>query len=174
MPIAEETTTPLLEFRQQLGFAEYSLPPEFAWQDDEDDIHWMHRLGYVDQQWVMGDESGEDHITAHRRNDDAGTEVPLFLVVLSDYSSGEFVFVHDAPSLLALRIQLAPMLGVVIVDRLVAVHEIAAKHFRAEHGHDPLGSCEACDPEEMKRRRLAARARKTRPHADPSGGKGTD
>ena len=81
--------------------------------------------------------------------------------VIDDGDRSDLVFVKSPSESLALRLRLTEWVSQNTAVQTQRLLDVAAKAFRASHGHSNFLSCDTCDPEGANRDRelLAARTR---------------
>ena len=148
-------TISALKYTQTNGFSAFADVEDWAgkpWADGDSEDIWLRSAGfgcpdrygveYGVMLEVYGRESGE------------------YLCVLSGTDANDYILVENRASLMALRIALAPLVSMGILDyRLEGVMQTAERSFLHTHNHEPMYSCRDCETEQEQRERRAREAR---------------
>jgi hypothetical protein len=144
-----------LIFSHKDGFADFELTGDLKWSSDS----WRKRNGY-EEKWALG-KTGDAvcYVEAFQRKREDG-EAPRYFVEVCDINEWQMIFVCDAPSLMELRMRLAPLATAWMTEDLDELRDHARKSFRAWHGHHAHAVCEQCDPEavQLQRQRKSERS----------------
>ncbi len=134
--------------------AGHTLPD---WQDGEDNISYVARLGYSTVGATYGTEFGGE-IEIYEAHDSQS-----FYALVSPTGNTSFeVFLPDFPSYMLFMKEYVTAFAAGGADATQKdIMALLSKFFQAEHGHDESDICSRCDPVGWKRRLEAARQRHT-------------
>jgi hypothetical protein len=151
----------MLRFTQKNGFEVIAELAE--WNESEDEEDWLGRVGFEKTESDSDGPTGDlamHTLSIHKRERGEGDAYYV------SYLNGEVytaIVVPDEASLMALRIQMAPLLVANGMGwHLEEMKIIAEKAFRAWHGHAHLYPCGKCDPDgfALEKQRSEERAKR--------------
>lgn len=163
--IAEQTKTAsqvvaarivrLIEYSAREGFRDVDFEP--AQDAGESEEAWLKRAGFL--HWIVNDGLESDHeyglrVKAFLPEGETTSSGYHAMVLINDGCDGvEYVVVRTRSDLLQLRMALAPLHSLSVMQRLDWLVTVAEKAFCAWHEHEAGEICRDCAPGEARRMR---------------------
>lgn len=149
-----------LRYDQQNGFSEVEDVESAL--DIKLPESWQHCGEALGRGWTLAfqsDDTGEGgcgpRVVFYEDDADGDRGTSRWVVALDDGYRAEWIIVEGAHNIVALRVALAPLIQLGLIETLLVRGTAAGvRRFIHEHGHDPLWPCPKCetDPERSARK----------------------